>query len=168
MRIDMTDPIQFIVDGCPRAKQSFRYRRGGGYTDPRVKAWQTLVAIRAREAMAGRAPITGPVAVCVVFVLPDQRRRDLDNLSKGVLDAIKTICFLDDSQITCLHLVKHVKEHPGVFVQVFEGGELPPGGYSTGGSGTNFRESRGKNEIKSDDTNHGCGGSAGSQIRSGA
>lgn len=119
--------IQFIVDGCPVPKQSFRAARGHGYTDPRVKAWQTLVAIRAREAMAGREPITGPVAVRVVFCLPDNRRRDLDNLSKGVLDAIKTICFGDDSQITCLNLVKHVKEHPGMFIQIFEIGKSAAG-----------------------------------------
>lgn len=121
----MTDVISFIVDGEPVPKQSFRFVRGGGYTDPRVSAWQQAVAVKAREAMQGRMPLTGPVAMRVVFVLSNHRRVDLDNLNKGVSDAMNGIVFSDDTQIISLHLVKHIKKHPGILVQVYPDGALP-------------------------------------------
>jgi Holliday junction resolvase RusA-like endonuclease len=120
------EEISFIVDGEPVPKQSFRAVRGGGYTSPRVKAWQEQVAWNARIAMNGRSPITGPVAMRVVFVLGNKRRVDLDNLNKGVSDAMNGIVFEDDTQVVSLHLVKHVKTNPGVFVHVFAGECLPP------------------------------------------
>jgi Holliday junction resolvase RusA-like endonuclease len=123
----MSDSIQFIVDGEPVPKQSFRYtKNGGGFTDPRMVAWQKTVAWRAREAMQGRAPLTGPVAMRVVFTLGNFRRVDLDNLNKGVADAMNGIVFKDDTQVVSLHLVKHVKSNPGILVQVYLGELLPP------------------------------------------
>jgi Holliday junction resolvase RusA-like endonuclease len=121
-----SQPIIFLVDGEPKPKQSYRAVKGGGYTDPRVKAWQQTVAIRAREAMQGREPLTGPVSMRVVFVLGNRRRVDLDNLNKGVSDAMNGIVFVDDTQVVSLHLVKHVKKMPGILVQVFPGELLPP------------------------------------------
>jgi Holliday junction resolvase RusA-like endonuclease len=122
----MTDPIVFLVEGEPVPKQSYRAVKGGGYTSPRVRDWQSTVAWRAREAMNGREPLTGPVSMRVVFVLGNKRRVDLDNLNKGVSDALNGIVFQDDTQVVSLHLVKHVKQNPGVLVQVFAGEVLPP------------------------------------------
>lgn len=121
----MTDVISFIVDGEPVPKQSFRFAHGGGYTDHRVSAWQQEVSRKAREAMQGRAPLTSQVAMRVVFVLSNHRRVDLDNLNKGVSDAMNGIVFADDTQVISLHLVKHVKNHPGILVQVYPDGALP-------------------------------------------
>ena len=123
----MNEPITFIVDGEPVPKQSTRFDGNGhAHTSPRVKAWQTQVAIRAIEAMRGREPITGPVSMRVVFVLGNHRRVDLDNLNKGVSDALNGIVYQDDTQVVSLHLVKHVKKQPGICVQVFPGEVLPP------------------------------------------
>ena len=121
----MTDNVIFIVDGEPVPKQSFRYAKGGGYTDPRVTAWQKSVAKAAREAMHFGLPFTGPIAMRVVFVLSNSRRVDLDNLNKGVCDAMNGIVFVDDAQIVSLHLVKHIKTKPGILVEVYPGGLLP-------------------------------------------
>jgi crossover junction endodeoxyribonuclease RusA len=122
----VSEPIVFLVEGEPVPKQSYRAVKGGGYTSPRVKDWQGTVAWRAREAMNGREPLTGPVSMRVVFVLGNKRRVDLDNLNKGVSDALNGIVFVDDTQVVSLHLVKHVKPNPGVLVQVFAGEVLPP------------------------------------------
>jgi crossover junction endodeoxyribonuclease RusA len=124
----MNDPIIFLVDGKPRAKQSFRYtENGGGFTDPGVKAWQDTVSTKARQEMFGRDPITGPVAVRLVFVLKTKRKIDIDNLSKGVLDSLKDIVFGDDSDVVNLHAVKHImpKATPGVYIEVHAGQFLP-------------------------------------------
>lgn len=54
----MTDPITILVDGEPVPKQSTRFDGNGrAHTDPRVKAWQDTVSLRAIEAMRGRPPI---------------------------------------------------------------------------------------------------------------
>ena len=123
----MTDPIIFIVEGNPRAKQSFRYTKGGGYANPITQAWQDTVSLRAREVMAGRDPIPGDVSVRLVFVMKTYRRVDCDNLSKCVLDGLSRIVFCDDHQVMNLHIVKRVmpKAEPGVLIEVHIGELLP-------------------------------------------
>lgn len=116
------EPVTFSVPGQPVPKQSFRYTgangRGGGYTDPRVKAWQTLVSQHARLAMAGREPFTCPVSVTLTFFLPTRRRVDADNLSKAVLDSLNGIVFVDDNQVAKLTIYKLHATPPGVGVVV--------------------------------------------------
>jgi Holliday junction resolvase RusA-like endonuclease len=116
----MTNSYHFSVLGNPVPKQSFRAVAGGrGYTDPRVKAWQEKVAYEARYVMDGDEPLTGDLQVSLKFYLSDRRRKDLDNLSKGVLDALNGIVFVDDRQIVDLHLQKYYdKDNPGVSVCV--------------------------------------------------
>lgn len=120
----MTDVCCFTVVGAPVPKQSFRYTaNGGGYIDPRVLEWQKMVSTEAKAAMlsACQAPGTAPVAVHLDFYLPTRRRVELDNLSKGVLDALKTVVFDDDDQVVELHLRKKLnKGAPGVAVLVRE------------------------------------------------
>jgi crossover junction endodeoxyribonuclease RusA len=94
------------VTGNPVPKQSFRYVKGGGYTPLRVKEWQETVAVAARRVMDGASPIEIPVKVKIDFYMPTKRRMDLDNLSKGVLDALNGIVYLDDKQIVHLELTK--------------------------------------------------------------
>ncbi len=111
--------IVFIVDGEPVPKQSFRAVKGGGYTSPRVKAWQETVSYRAREAMQGNDPLTGPVSMQVVFTLGNRRWVDLDNLNKAICDACNGIIFEDDHQVVNLHLAKRWGGDPGVLVTVY-------------------------------------------------
>lgn len=100
------DQLAFVVHGIPRPKQSFKVSGCHGYTPQLVKDWQTLVAAEASLAMQGRDPFAGQLTVVIDFYLPDRRRRDLDNLSKGVLDACNGIVWLDDQQIISLTLCK--------------------------------------------------------------
>lgn len=49
--------------------------------------------------------MTGPIAVEIVAMPPDRRRRDLDNLLKGALDALAHAgVYGDDSQIKDLRI----------------------------------------------------------------
>ena len=62
----------------------------------------TLAAIAWR---AGRAPLDGKLAVRVVAVAPDRRKRDLDNLLKATLDALTHAkVWHDDGQIDRLEV----------------------------------------------------------------
>jgi len=127
----MTEPprmiVSFLVQGEPLPKQSYRAAKGGGYTEPRIKAWQNTVAVYAKEAMQGRKPEKGDIAMQVVFVRSTHRKADLDNLNKAVADALRGIVYEDDCQIVTLHLVKHVmeKSKAGVLISVFAGRFLP-------------------------------------------
>lgn len=117
--------IHFIIPGTPRPKQSFRYSSRGHHQPQHVTDWQNTVAWHARLAMQGRDPMTGPVSMRCVFVLPTNRRCDLDNLNKAVSDAMQGIVFKDDTQVVNLHLVKRVCANPGVYVEVYPGEILP-------------------------------------------
>jgi len=112
--------VDFFVDGTPRPKQSFLYVKGGGYTKPGAKKWQTKVAWEAKIAMQGRDIFTGPVFVTMDFYLPDHIRRDCENLAKGVNDAMNNIVFNDDSQVVGLYIRKHFEKPAGVSINVKE------------------------------------------------
>lgn len=119
----MISPICIIVTGEPVPKQSTRFvgkQHIHAHTPARVAAWQQRVAWAAREVMQNRhlSPLTSPVALRIVFNLGNNRRVDLDNLSNAVCDALNGIVFLDDSQIVNLHLIKQVREHPNVWIEI--------------------------------------------------
>ena len=107
------ETIHFIVKGIPRPKQSFKYSKTGGYTPIEVVVWQSKVSSEAMKTIAEYdwtlTPFRiwkTPLAVELDFYLPDKHRRDLDNLSKAVLDAMNGIVYKDDCQVVDLHLRK--------------------------------------------------------------
>jgi Holliday junction resolvase RusA-like endonuclease len=118
--------VEFFVPGHPVPKQSFRaLKRGGGYIDAGVRAWQDQVRELARRAMAGMPPSRSWMEVELDFVLGHNRRVDLDNLSKGVLDALKAVVYQDDTQIVDLLLHKRGGQPAGVYVLVTEVSDDP-------------------------------------------
>ncbi len=59
-------------------------------------------------AAGGRKPLAGKLAVEVEIYPPDNRRRDVDNIQKALLDALQHGgAYVDDSQIVKLSLEKH-------------------------------------------------------------
>lgn len=56
-------------------------------------------------------PFEGPVKVEIELTFPNHLRRDIDNYSKGILDAMNKKVFIDDSQITELIIRKHVEKN---------------------------------------------------------
>lgn len=102
--------IAFTVPGEPipwkRARSVGRRR----FTDPKDKAHRAEIALRARAA--GARPITGEVCVELRFVRSTQRRVDIDNLAKSVLDALVGVAFVDDTQVSRLVVTKLVGDSP--------------------------------------------------------
>ena len=106
-----------FVHGDPVPKQSYRAVHGGGYTDPRVKAWQDTVLIESKPRLP-ETPISGPVYVTLMFYLRHRRRVDVDNLSKAVLDALNKFGWVDDTQIIDLRITKlQGDKRPGVYIE---------------------------------------------------
>jgi Holliday junction resolvase RusA-like endonuclease len=77
-------------------------------------------------AAAGAVPLNGPLGVKIEVFPPDNRRRDLDNTLKALLDALgKGGAYHDDSQIVWLTIRKCRPVVDGrVIVRIAEIGEL--------------------------------------------
>lgn len=131
----MTQPaVAFTVPGEPVAKARHRVRftqagHAQSYTPAATDGAQERVAWAYRQAAHGMAP--NPVdafTVTATFYVASRRRHDVDNYAKLVLDALNTLAWHDDSQVTELHAaVRHGSDNPrtAVVVQV-NGQPLPP------------------------------------------
>lgn len=104
----MMDPV--IELELPMAVSENAYRRHvPGYSHPVICAagrkYHELVKNRFRESC--QSMITGKVAVRIEFYPPDNRKRDLDNQFKCLLDSlVKAGCIEDDSHIVEIHAFK--------------------------------------------------------------
>lgn len=104
----------FKVPGQPFAWQRAGLSRDGRhYTKAETAAFERKVALYATQV--GCEPIEGPVRLAVeaFFQMPEMDRRvrtpakarpkstkpDIDNLLKGVLDALNGIAYVDDAQV---------------------------------------------------------------------
>ena len=87
----------------PTANNLFVNGRKGRFRSPGYEAWQAEVHLRIRRQRPD--PIIGAYRADFVFNRPDNRRRDLGNLEKAVMDAIvKAQVVLDDSLCVDLRL----------------------------------------------------------------
>lgn len=81
------------------------YRNVSGVTkiSAEGRAYRTAVVNLLAESRT--PPMAGTVAVDIEAFMPDRRRRDLDNLLKGLLDALTHAgLWLDDSQVADLRI----------------------------------------------------------------
>ena len=97
------------------------------------KQWQSDVARLLQDRWEG-APFEGAVEVTLTFMMlrpasvsakkrPDMTvKPDIDKLARCILDAMTSICFRDDAQVTRLIVTKQYDEESGVHVLVKEVG----------------------------------------------
>ncbi|MFW6031676.1 MAG: RusA family crossover junction endodeoxyribonuclease [Myxococcota bacterium] len=107
--------VSFTVPGPPVPKARARRdpKRGRWYTPHATKAYMEAVRWRANVAARGG----WPVGLACFF--PDAKRRDGDNVLKGVLDACNEVLWDDDSQVVDKRVTKHVdRDKPRVEVEV--------------------------------------------------
>jgi len=97
--------IEFIVYGEPRSKERARVVNGHAYTPKRTRDAEEVIRHFCRGPL-----IDGPCHVHVQFYCFNKRRRDLDNMTKLVLDALNGCAYHDDSQIVGLAASKHTAE----------------------------------------------------------
>lgn len=84
------------------------YRNVAGITkiSAEGRAYRAAVVNLLAESLT-TPPMAGPVVVDIEAFMPDRRRRDLDNLLKGLLDAMTHAgLWLDDSQVVDLRIRK--------------------------------------------------------------
>ncbi|MCW5775341.1 MAG: RusA family crossover junction endodeoxyribonuclease [Phycisphaeraceae bacterium] len=64
------------------------------------RRFRSAVCAALAGGAAGRAPLTGRLAVHVMVCPPDRRRRDIDNVQKATFDALEHAgVYSDDAQI---------------------------------------------------------------------
>jgi Holliday junction resolvase RusA-like endonuclease len=114
---------------------------GGGrpfvqsFDRPEVRDWKRTCMAMFVQAKGDRPLLAdGPIKVLLRFQLlrpkslprrvtrPD-RKPDLDNLAKAVMDAARGILYRDDGQVVDLVLGKHYAEEPGVEVWIARAAE---------------------------------------------
>lgn len=90
---------RLILPYPPSNNQYYRHSRGRNYISEKGKQYAKAVNdIIQSQDLALKLPVS--LSVTIYAAPPDKRIRDLDNLSKGVLDALTKAGFwLDDSQI---------------------------------------------------------------------
>jgi Holliday junction resolvase RusA-like endonuclease len=123
-----TIPGQPIPQGRPRFTTRAGY--GRAYDDPKSRAYKNYVAVSVRSQ--GAELIEGPCEVEIVFFmkrpksLPKKvrhhvKRPDIDNLVKGILDALNGELWKDDSQVCKLTASKvYTKDMPCVWLTAEE------------------------------------------------
>ena len=105
--------LRFTVPGPPRPKERPRLGKGGHTNTPdRTSGSESRVRLCAQAAASAIRwkPRAGDrYAVTLVVVVQDRRRRDMDNLAKGVLDAMNGgLAYRDDSDVDELHVFRRV------------------------------------------------------------
>lgn len=116
--------IAFVVPGPVVPWQRAASVGTRRFTSTKQRGYQASVRMHALAARP-RGPWLPSKAqryrVDVEAYLPDERRRDLDNVAKTILDALNGVLYLDDSQVTTLLVATHVdRERPRVEVTVAE------------------------------------------------
>lgn len=131
----------FTVPGDPVAKGRARaFIRNGHvahYTPSNTVAYENTVRTMARQAMAGRDPLAGPVALVVraamripgswsrkrqqaagLGTVVPTSRPDLDNLVKAIKDGCNGVVWRDDAQVIELLATKRYGHTPCVHVRI--------------------------------------------------
>lgn len=78
----------------------------------KARVHKESIAWEAKEQIGFKKPMAGVLVVEVHWYMPDNRKRDLDNI-KMVLDALSGVLWVDDSNIWQLRMFKYIdKEKP--------------------------------------------------------
>jgi len=116
--------MKFIIKGKPLAKaRPFFSTKGGkvrAFTPNTTTSYENLVKITAQTYF--KTPLTGAISLSIHFLLPRpkylywkrkpmfacycDKRPDIDNLAKAVIDGLNGVAFKDDGQISVLHITK--------------------------------------------------------------
>jgi crossover junction endodeoxyribonuclease RusA len=117
--------LDFTVSGKPQPKQRARKGvEGRWYTPKPTRDYERSVGMLAAFQRPKGWPRDASYAVEVVCYMPDNRRRDIDNVAKSVLDGCNGILWNDDAQVVRVVVSKEMdKTNPRTVVCVETQGE---------------------------------------------
>lgn len=107
-------PLKFTLPYPPSANRYWRHVGRKVLVSEEARLYRDEVALATRQLR----PMAGQVRVRLDVYRP-QKRGDLDNTAKVLLDSLKGIAFTDDSQIVELHMTRNDdKDDPRVVVLI--------------------------------------------------
>jgi Holliday junction resolvase RusA-like endonuclease len=129
--------VTIELAGIPPAKGRPRFTRGGiAYTPAKTRANEAALRFAAQEAMSGRPPLEGALAISITATFPvpvswpkhkrhaalmgehhHTRRPDTDNLLKTI-DALNQVCWRDDAQIVRAEIIKLYGTRPRLTIEI--------------------------------------------------
>jgi len=110
--------FSFRVFGKPVSGKRPRVTRRGTYKEAAEEDWKLIVGYTAKRHVNFKGWDTaGRFGVHLMFAT--DRRADLDNLAKPVMDALQGICWRNDNQLDVLQVQRVAPVVPGVFVRVW-------------------------------------------------
>ncbi len=113
----------------PKSNRYIRRRGGRVFKPPRVVNWEVRAIWELREQYRGE-PIDYEVSVDIVLILPNRRKRDIDNMLKSLWDVMERAGIIkNDNLIYEVRTVKKIeKGKEGVYIRIrrFSEGELNP------------------------------------------
>ena len=135
--------IRFTVDGTAVPKQRPRISGHRAYTPKRTKDYEERVLKAFCSSYRGFYPAFGkdvPVRICISVIqeipkswskkkrsqaesgeiVPLSRNGDVDNIAKSILDALNTLAYEDDAQVTTLIISKRYGADPYAAVRIEE------------------------------------------------
>lgn len=123
----MSDSLQIVVEGAPKAKGRPRFGKGRVFTPKATANAERGIAWFGKVAMFGRPIYAGPLAVRIhAWIKPPKKGKrvhpitkpDADNIAKLVCDALNGIVWHDDKQIVDLQVVKNYSPDPRTVINV--------------------------------------------------
>jgi Holliday junction resolvase RusA-like endonuclease len=139
--------VSFIVPGMPVGKGRHRSRIAldrqdreyiATYPDRKTSRYEKNVAIEAKIAMRGRAPVSGAICLVVrayypipsswpqwrkrearIGIIAPEVKPDWDNIGKACSDAMNGVVYRDDAAIVTACVVKRYSIDPRVAIAVY-------------------------------------------------
>ena len=117
--------ISMWLDGLPPSVNHL-YNRGMKrvYINPEARAWKNYAAAAMTlNRNKSLTPAGSPVSIKICFITPNNRRWDIDNRLKALLDCLaKAEIIFDDSQVYALEMCRENVRgaDPRTFIEVRE------------------------------------------------
>jgi len=90
----------------PKSNRYVRKRNGQVFRSPRVVLWESRAVWELSKQYKG-SPFSFPISVEVYFFLPDNRKRDIDNMLKTLWDVLEKANIIANDNL--IHETKTVK-----------------------------------------------------------
>lgn len=133
--------LKFDIPGVPVGKGRPRAAARGKhiqlYTPEKTACYEGVIALTARQAMAGRLLLEGPVLTVMEIRLPipqswpkrkqqaalagteyPTKKPDADNVIKAIFDALNGVVWHDDTQVVDMVVRKRYAAVPGVAMEI--------------------------------------------------
>ena len=109
--------LELYIKPCP-INQKYFVRNGRNILSNRYRQAKRDLQLEIRSQW-NEEPLARNVCVNIIQYFGDKRKRDIDAGLKIILDSMTDIVYLDDSQITEMHVFKdYDKNNPRTLIQI--------------------------------------------------